>query len=99
MTRPLASTLLTHRPRARRRCLGVAEPTRGPQGAAPDPLLTADEVAALLKVTKPWVYAQTRAGRIPHVRLGRYVRYRRAAVLAWLAALEHDPHGGDRCTR
>ena len=55
-----------------------------------DPLLTADEVAELLQMTKAWVYAQTRARRIPHVPLGRYVRYRRSAVLAWITALERQ---------
>jgi excisionase family DNA binding protein len=53
-------------------------------------LLTADEVAALLQVTKAWVYDQTRRHRMPHVRLGRYVRYRRAAVEEWLARLEAE---------
>jgi excisionase family DNA binding protein len=41
-----------------------------------DKLLTADEVAELLKVNTEWVWAQARAGRIPHVRLGRYRRFR-----------------------
>jgi len=39
-------------------------------------------------VSKAWVYAETRAQRIPHLPLGRYVRYRRSAVLAWLTELE-----------
>lgn len=30
-------------------------------------------------VTRAWVYAETRRNVIPHLRLGRYVRYRRAA--------------------
>jgi excisionase family DNA binding protein len=53
-------------------------------------LLTADEVAVMLRMTKAWVYAQTRANRIPHVSLGRYVRYRRSAVLAWLGEIEQE---------
>jgi excisionase family DNA binding protein len=53
-----------------------------------DALLTADEVARFLRVTRGWVYAETRARRIPHVRLGRYVRYRRSAVEAWVSELE-----------
>jgi excisionase family DNA binding protein len=53
-----------------------------------DRLLTADEVAALLHVTKSWVYDQTRQHRMPHVRLGRYVRYRRSAIDGWVASLE-----------
>ncbi|MBA3380812.1 MAG: helix-turn-helix domain-containing protein [Actinobacteria bacterium] len=60
-----------------------AEPSR-----RTDPLLTADEVARVLRVTRAWVYTETRACRIPHVRLGRYVRYRRSAVEAWVAELE-----------
>jgi excisionase family DNA binding protein len=51
-------------------------------------LLTADEVAGLLQVTAAWVYAQTRADRIPHVRLGRYVRFRQDAIEQWVARIE-----------
>jgi excisionase family DNA binding protein len=72
------------------------QPGTGAPRIGSDPLLTADEVAALLQVTKAWVYAETRAKRIPHVPLGRYVRYRRSAVLAWIAALERGASGGVR---
>lgn len=69
-----------------------AERSHQPNGAArvsvPSALLTADEVAALLRVTTAWVYAQTRADRIPHVRLGRYVRFRRDAIEQWVARIE-----------
>ena len=57
---------------------------------AGDELLTADEVAGLLRVTTGWVYTETRAGRIPHVPLGRYRRYRRDTILRWLAGLEEQ---------
>lgn len=60
-------------------------------------LLTAVEVARMLRVTPAWVYAATRQGTVPHVRLGRYVRYRRGAVLDWLAESEH--HGAKRGVR
>lgn len=59
-----------------------------------DELLTADDVAAMLRVTKAWVYAETRRGALPHIRLGRYVRYRRAAVLAWIEAIERGARTG-----
>jgi excisionase family DNA binding protein len=49
-----------------------------------DRLLTAAEVADLLSVPESWVRAETRADRIPHLTLGRYRRYDREAVLAWL---------------
>ena len=40
-----------------------------------DRLLTAEEVADRLGMRTDWVWAQARAGRIPHVRLGRYGRF------------------------
>lgn len=55
-----------------------------------DSLLTADEVAALLRVTPAWVYAETRRRRIPHLRLGRYVRYRRSALQGWMEEIERS---------
>ena len=51
-------------------------------------LLTAGAVAELLGVPVSWVYEQSRRGRIPTVTLGRYRRYRREAILAWVAELE-----------
>jgi excisionase family DNA binding protein len=49
-----------------------------------DRLLTAAEVAALLCLKESWVREATRDGRIPHLRLGRYRRYRRADIEGWL---------------
>jgi excisionase family DNA binding protein len=46
-------------------------------------LLTVEEVAALLKVRPSWVYERIRARRgdkLPHVKLGHYVRFERTAV-------------------
>lgn len=57
-----------------------------------DRLLTAPEVAEILGVPCSWVYEQSRNGRIPTVTLGRYRRYRRAAIEAWLEQLEHADH-------
>ena len=56
-----------------------------------DKLLTAEEVADLMRVTRAWVYAETRRNAIPHLRLGRYVRYRRSAIEAWMQAVERGP--------
>jgi excisionase family DNA binding protein len=69
----------------------AAIPIRRPRmdGApGPNPLLTAAEVAERLRVTTGWVYAATRANRVPHVRLGRYVRFRADAIERWVAELE-----------
>ena len=35
-----------------------------------------------------WVWEQARKGHIPHVKLGRYRRFRRPAILAWLEQME-----------
>ena len=59
-----------------------------PNGGPREPLLVAGEVAAMLRVTTGWVYAQTRAGRMPCVRLGRYYRYRASAIQAWIEEVE-----------
>jgi excisionase family DNA binding protein len=51
-------------------------------------LLNADDVAAMLGVTPNWIYAQSRAGAIPTVKLGRYYRYRREAIEDWIRSQE-----------
>lgn len=55
-----------------------------PSESEAERLLTVDDVAALLQVPRTWVYAQSRSGAIPTVRLGRYYRYEPGAVRAWI---------------
>jgi excisionase family DNA binding protein len=50
--------------------------------------MTADEVAERLGMSRDWVYAEVRAGRIPHVRLGRYVRFRESSIADWVREIE-----------
>jgi excisionase family DNA binding protein len=54
-------------------------------------LLTASEVAELLAVPESWVREATRAGRLPHLALGRYRRYSREALEAWLQEQQAGP--------
>jgi excisionase family DNA binding protein len=58
-----------------------------------EPLLEAKDVAELLSVPVSWVRDTTRQGEMPCVRLGRYVRYERQAVEAWIASRRHRPAG------
>jgi excisionase family DNA binding protein len=51
-------------------------------------LLTADDVAAMLGMGTDWIYGEVRAGRIPLVRLGRYVRFRAESIDQWIRDLE-----------
>lgn len=53
-------------------------------------LLTADQVAEMLQVDKSWVYAACRSGRIPHIRLGRYVRFSEPAIEEWMSKMLHQ---------
>ena len=70
---------------------GVAIPAAEPPSSEVHELLTVDDVAALLRVSKSWVYEHTRtravphAERLPHVRIGKYVRFDARAVRAYLA--------------
>jgi excisionase family DNA binding protein len=53
----------------------------------PDALMTVSEVSAFLKVPNSWVYERTRLRgnqRLPHVRLGKYLRFSLPEVVAWL---------------
>ncbi len=47
-------------------------------------LLDAEQAGQLLNVPASWMLAQARAGRVPHVRLGHYVRFDRDELLAWI---------------
>ena len=48
-----------------------------------DRLLTADQLAERWQVPKSQVYALTRRGEIPTVKLGKYYRYRLDAIEAF----------------
>jgi excisionase family DNA binding protein len=48
-------------------------------------LLTAKEVGERLSVPETWVRQESREGRMPCLRLGRYVRFDWPAVVEWLA--------------
>ena len=57
------------------------------QNTTIDDLLTVEELAERFKVPKSWVYERTRCRgteRLPHIKLGRYVRFEEAAVRAFL---------------
>jgi excisionase family DNA binding protein len=55
--------------------------TNRPDGDELDELLTVEDVAALLKVSRSWVYEHTRtrgatrADRLPFIKIGKYTRF------------------------
>lgn len=57
------------------------------------PLLTPDELAEELKVPKTWVYSRTREtgpGSIPRIKIGKYLRFQIAEVMAWIRHQQDD---------
>jgi len=62
-------------------------------------LLTADDVAGLLGVSKGWIYGEVRAGRIPHVKLGRCTRFREESIDLWISENERATMGATTTRR
>jgi hypothetical protein len=57
----------------------------------PSQILTLDELAARLKVSKRWCYEKSRRrsqNPLPTIRIGRYLRFNWISVSAWLRQLE-----------
>ena len=59
-------------------------------------LLDAKGASDLLNVPASWVAAEARAGRIPHVRLGRYVRFEPEVLREWCRERQRGPWRGGR---
>ena len=60
-------------------------------------MLTADEVAELLRVNRKTVYEAAKRGDIPGtIRLGRVLRFRRDEVLGWTGQGRAVPEGKGR---
>ena len=50
-----------------------------------EPLLDAEQAAALLNVRPSWIRDATRAGRLPCIRVGRHLRFTRPMLESWAA--------------
>lgn len=58
--------------------------------ADPDVLLDAKQVARIINMSPKFVEGRrVRGGGIPYIKVGRYVRYRRNDVEAWLDSRTH----------
>ena len=56
-----------------------------------EPLLNADEVAALLRVPRSTVYELTRTRRLPFVKVGRRTLFVRVDLESWVVANRVTP--------
>jgi excisionase family DNA binding protein len=63
-----------------------AEPRSGPL-----PLMTAQEVAELLRVPRSTVYELARSRRIPFLKVGRRTLFAQQTLLDWIAAQTVQP--------
>ena len=52
-------------------------------------LIDAKDAAALLAIGTRKLWSLTNSGQIPHVRIGRLIRYAPADLQAWIAAHTH----------
>jgi excisionase family DNA binding protein len=50
-----------------------------------EPLLNAEQAAALLNVRPSWIRDATRAGHLPCIRVGRHLRFTRPMLERWAA--------------
>ncbi|MBI4519672.1 MAG: helix-turn-helix domain-containing protein [Gemmatimonadetes bacterium] len=60
--------------------------------------LTIQEAAELLRVRVSWLYERTRTNTIPHVKLGKYLRFDRDELIAWAGEFRRDGGRAGRAT-
>jgi len=70
---------------------GRSVPTQGPRWDLD--LLTPDDVCALLKVKKSWLYDAVENGALEAIRLGKQLRFRPSALLRYLEERASNGNG------
>ncbi len=55
-----------------------------PAGKADSVIMDVEELAAMLKVNTSWVYKQVQFKSIPHFHAGKYPRFKRKEIDAWI---------------
>ena len=56
-----------------------------------DQLLTVQDLARRFNVPVSWAYAKAEAGELPHIKLGRYLRFRACEIEAYLQTQRRGP--------
>jgi excisionase family DNA binding protein len=54
-------------------------------------LLNIAQLAERLEVEKSWIYTMTRRKKIPHRKLGKYVRFDAAEIQNWIDGKRRGP--------
>lgn len=61
--------------------------------------LTVQEAADLLRVPVSWLYERTRTNSVPHVKLGKHLRFDRDELAAWVDKPRRDGRGSEAMRR
>ena len=71
---------------------GARDRLKGARGvSATSPLVDANQAAKLLGVPPSWLLAQARERKVPHHKLGHYVRFDLDELIAWLDETRIQP--------
>ena len=65
----------------------------------PSEMLTAKEVAAMLKISPKTIYRYTAEGKIPYCKFESNVRFTRREILFWIEEHKYQPHAHGRRPR
>ena len=49
-----------------------------------DAILTPQQLAEYLRVSRQWVYERVSLGEIPHIKVGKYLRFRKSHIDNWI---------------
>ena len=55
-----------------------------------DTIFDVEGLAQYLKVSKQWVYEKVHQNAIPHFKMGKYPRFRKFKIDAWLRTMEKN---------
>lgn len=59
----------------------------------PDAVMTIDELADYLKISKSTLYHLVRRGEVPGTKIGRHWRFHRSTIEAWMSGRDHETAG------
>ncbi len=57
-----------------------------------DELLTIEELSAILKVPKSWIYARTCTNQLPYIKIGRHLRFQKEKIFEALGVTKVETH-------
>ena len=69
------------------------------RNALAEPLLDTPAAARLLSVRPSWIYEAVRAGRLPHLKIGRHIRFLRSDLEDWVVTRRISESAGSRIRR